>query len=372
MKLLLWHWGRRGAGPQMLIALARALAPMAEVRLSISAQSDLLTETRGLGLPMDVVPTYVSALGFVAGFARLPALRRRLVAQARGCDAVISVMTHLWTPLVAPALAAEGMRFIPIIHDASPHPGDPAAFWAWRLRRELSAASLAVTLSAAVEAAVAAARPGLPVARMRLGAHLDLPPPPPAPPRAPGGPVRLLMFGRLRAYKGLDLLRDAFRLLPPGAFTLRVVGDGPAEALAPGLAALTGVTIEPRWVPEAEIPGLIAQADALVLPYREASQSGVVPIAQAMGVPVVAMPAGGLVEQINHGVDGLLAAAITPPALAAALELLRDPARYATLSAGARHTGRHLADWHAQAALLRHLADPGRDWAGLDHQAPPE
>jgi glycosyltransferase involved in cell wall biosynthesis len=357
LKLLLWHWGRRGAGPQMLIALARALAPLAELRLSISAQSDLLAETQALGLPMDAVPTYGSALGFVTGLPRIPALRRRLVAQAQGCDAVISVMTHLWTPLLAPALAAAGIRYIPIIHDATPHPGDPAAFWGWRLKRELSAAQVAVALSESVERAVQAARPGLPTARMTLGAHLDLPPASlPAPPRPPGAPLRLLMFGRLRAYKGLDLLRDAWPLLPPGGFSLRVVGDGPAEALAPGLAAIPGVSIENRWVAEADIPALIAQTDALVLPYREASQSGVIPIAHAMGVPVVATPAGGLGEQINHGQDGLLAEAITAEALAAALTTLLAPAVLARLAAGARARGAAMADWHEQATLLLRLA----------------
>ncbi len=338
----------------MLISLARALAPKAELRLSISAQSDLLAQTRALGLPMDEVPTYGSTLGFVAGFGRIPALRRRLVAQARGCDAVVSVMTHLWTPLLAPALAAAGIRYIPIIHDASPHPGDPAAFWAWRLRRELSAAAVAVALSKSVERAVAEARPGLPMARMTLGAHLDLPAN--TPPRTFGGPIRLLMFGRLRAYKGLDLLRDAFALLPPGAFTLRVVGDGPAEALAPGLAAMPGVAIESRWVADADIPDLIAEADALVLPYREASQSGVIPIAQAMGVPVVATPAGGLGEQVSHGVDGLLATAITPTALALALEALLEPGARARLAEGARARGRVMADWREQADVLLRLA----------------
>jgi len=342
----------------MLISLARALAPISELRLSISAQSDLLAETQALGLPTDAVPTYGSALGFVTGLARIPALRRHLVAQAQGCDAVISVMTHLWTPLLAPALAAAGIRYIPIIHDANPHPGDPGALWGWRFRRELSAAQLAVVLSESVERAVQAARPGLPTARMTLGAHLDLPPPPatPAPPRPAGAPLRLLMFGRLRAYKGLDLLRDALRLLPPNAISLRVVGDGPAEALAPGLAAMPGVSIENRWVAEADIPGLIAQADALVLPYREASQSGVIPIAHAMGVPVVAMPAGGLSEQVSHGQDGLLAEAITAEALAAALRMLLAPQTLALLAAGAKARGAAMADWHEQASLLRRLA----------------
>ena len=374
-RLLLWHWGRRGAGPQMLISLAQALAPLADVALSVSAQSELLAETRALGLPCDAVPTYASSAGFIAGFARLPGLRRRLVAQATAfrADAVVSVMTHLWTPLVAPALPAAGLRFIPIVHDAAPHPGDPAAFWAWRLRRELASAGLAITLSGAVERVVRAARPGLPTARMTLGAHLPLPALSlPAPPqdlaalphglparphilsaRPPGDrPIRLLMFGRLRAYKGLDLLRDAYRLLPPGGFSLRVVGDGPAAALAPGLAELPGVTVENRWVAEAEIPSLIRAADALVLPYREASQSGIIPIAQALGVPVVATPAGGLAEQICDGVDGVMAAAITAPALAAALAGLAAPHALQALADGARRRGAAMADWSAQARVL--------------------
>ncbi len=350
-RILLWHWGRRGAGPQMLISLARALSTQAEVAISISAQSALLESTRALGLPLDAVATYSSATGFAAGLLRVPALRRRLVQQARAlhADAVVSVMTHLWTPLVAPALPAAGLPFIPIIHDARPHPGDPAAFWNWRMRRELGAARLAVTLSAAVEAVVHKVVPGLPTLRMRLGAHLDLPQ---AVPRiASNGPVRLLMFGRMRAYKGLDLLRDAFAALPEG-FTLRVVGDGPIDSLAPGLTTLPGVTIERRWVEEAELPGLIAAADALVLPYREASQSGIIPIAQALGVPVVATPAGGLTEQIAHGTDGLVAGAISAQALAAELAQLAAPGRLAALSAGAAARGAAMRDWSQQADAL--------------------
>lgn len=335
----------------MLISLARALAPQAEVALSISEQSALLEPTRALGLPMDAVPTYRSMPGFATGLVRVPALRGRLVRQARTmrADAVISVMTHLWTPLVAPALPASGMPFIPIIHDARPHPGDPAAFWNWRMRRELGAARLAVTLSAAVDAVVHNVMPGLPTLRMRLGAHLDLPKC-----RAgarPEGPVRLLMFGRMRAYKGLDLLRDAFAALPEG-FTLRVVGDGPIDALAPGLAALPRVTIERRWVGEAEIPALIGAADAVVLPYREASQSGIIPIAQALGVPVVATPAGGLAEQIHHDADGLVASAVSAAALAEALVALAEPGRLARLAEGAGTRGAALADWSEQADAL--------------------
>ncbi|MBX6744599.1 MAG: glycosyltransferase, partial [Acetobacteraceae bacterium] len=126
-----------------------------------------------------------------------------------------------------------------------------------------------------------------------------------------------------------------------------------------------GVRVESRWVAEAEIPALIAAADALVLPYREASQSGVVSLAHAMGVPVVATPVGGLREQVADGVNGVLAAAPEPEALAAAMARLCDPTVRARLAAGAQETGRGLADWNSQAeALLEALRVGGIGAAG--------
>jgi glycosyltransferase involved in cell wall biosynthesis len=162
------------------------------------------------------------------------------------------------------------------------------------------------------------------------------------------------MFGRLRAYKGLDLLRDAWPLLRASCPTaeLRVVGEGEAEALAPGIGALPGVTLDCRWVAEAELPGLLAASDAILLPYREASQSGVVGLAFALGVPAVATPVGGLAEQVTDGVTGTVAASVTPAALAEAMARLCDPATRARLADGAREAGRALADWDAQAATL--------------------
>jgi glycosyltransferase involved in cell wall biosynthesis len=270
-------------------------------------------------------------------------------------------MTHLWTPLVAPVLRRSGLRYLPYIHDAEPHPGDPGWLWDWRLNTELDAAIGAIALSDSVAMALRRRRPGLPVHRLALGAHL----PPalldhPAPPRPAAGEAPLfLLFGRLRAYKGLDLLRDAWPLLRahyPGA-TLLVVGEGDPEALAPGLAALPGVRVEARWLAEAEIPQLIAAADAVVLPYREASQSGVVALAHALGVPAVVTPMGGLAEQVRDGVDGAIAEAATPQALAAAMARLCPPAARAELAAGAAASGLALRDWDAQArALLDILA----------------
>ncbi|WP_338665863.1 glycosyltransferase [Pararoseomonas sp. SCSIO 73927] len=353
MRILLWYWGRRGGGAQFTLCLARGLAgrPGVGLALSLADRNELLPEARAIGAPLDAVETFAGAAGAALGTLRIPALRRRLVQQARatGADAVVSAMNHVWTPLVAGALPRAGIPFVSTVHDALPHPGDPAFAWDWRLRRELNAAAGAVTFSAAVSRAVAARRPELPILNLPLGAHI------PALAEGRQEPsADFLFFGRIRAYKGLDLLRDAFAALRarhPGA-TLRVVGEGDPESCAPGLATLPGVTVEPRWVPDSEMPALVASARAVVLPYREASQSGVLPIALALGVPVVATPVGGLSAQLEHGVSGLLAREASAPALAEAMAAMLDPARRLTLSAGAREAGARLTDWDAQAARL--------------------
>lgn len=356
MRLLLWYWGRRGAGGQLTHALAAALARREDVSvaLSLSAQAELLDTTRALGLPMDVVSTYNSAGGFALGFLRVPALAARLRRQALDfrADAVVSVMTHLWTPLIAPGLKRAGLRYVPMVHDAEPHPGDPGLLWEWRMTRELDAAESAIAFSDAVAAGIHRRRPGLVVHRLPLGALL--PAAAPGAPREAGQGIRFVNLGRMRAYKGLDLLRDAWALFQPRFpdSRLLVAGEGDAEALAPGLSALPGVEVQSRWLSEAEIAALIGGADAVVLPYREASQSGVAPVAHGLGVPVVATPVGGLSEQVQHGVDGLLAQAMTPDALAEAMAAICDPARRATLTEGARDTGRRLNDWDGMAAEL--------------------
>lgn len=351
MRILLWYWGRRGGGAQYALGLTQALARRGDVRLRLSLSNavELLPKFRSTGLPLSSIETYQDRLGFLASLPRIPRARQQLLSAAEGCDVVISAMTHIWTPLIAPQLMRAGIPYVPVVHDAVPHPGDTAFAWGWRLGRELRAARAAVALSATVEAALAARAPDLPLIRSRLPAFLAG-----VPTERHGeasGDVRFLFFGRLRAYKGLDMLRDAFvrlRKRHPGV-RLRVVGQGNAEHCAPGLTAMPGVTVETRWVPESEVPHLLATADAVVLPYREASQSGVVPQALAMGVPVIATPVGGLTEQVLEGRGGMLAAAPTAAALAEAMAGVLAPGALARLREEARREGESATDWDAAA-----------------------
>lgn len=158
---------------------------------------------------------------------------------------------------------------------------------------------------------------------------------------APGQPrTRLLFFGVVRPYKGLDVLLQALARTPEHV-TLTVAGefrDGTADTrrLIAGLGLGTRVTLRPGYVPADQIPALFAAADALVLPYREATGSQNVLLAFSFGVPVVATTAGALAEAVRDGVDGLTCAPGDVDDLARALTKIAVPETARRLRAGVR------------------------------------
>ena len=75
-----------------------------------------------------------------------------------------------------------------------------------------------------------------------------------------------------------------------------------------------------HYIPNEEVPALFRSADLVVLPYREATQSGVVPVAYQFEVPVVATDVGGLAEVVRPGETGYLVPPEDPEALAGRIQ----------------------------------------------------
>lgn len=122
--------------------------------------------------------------------------------------------------------------------------------------------------------------------------------------------VKLLFLGYVRPYKGVDLALDALAELPAD-YTLTIAGEfwTPIEEWRNRIsdAGLSDrVNIRPTYQTEREIEALLASHHILVCPYRDATQSGLVPLAFAAGRPVVATDVGGLAEAVRHGVDGVI------------------------------------------------------------------
>jgi glycosyltransferase involved in cell wall biosynthesis len=355
---MLWYWGRRGFPVRLVDDFTRHLAGRRDVVLSasLSRQSEGFAARAAAGVAGCHVDTVQGPASAPAALLRLPRQRRELARFARetGIEVVFVLMRHPFGPLVLPSLRRQGQRVLLAVHDALPHPGDSFPFWRQHFQLDLATSDGIVVMSETVAELMARVY-RYPAERTFF---MPLPAPdfaPPAPRSAPvGRPWQLMFFGRIRDYKGLDLLADAFADLQRRfSVTLRIVGEGHVAALDT-LASLPGVTVEQRWVPDGDVAELFARTDVLVLPYREASQSGILASALALGVPAVATPVGGLTEQIVSGTSGLLAKAASGPALASALAtLLSDPDLYARCSVGALATAadRHDTAQAVEAAL---------------------
>jgi glycosyltransferase involved in cell wall biosynthesis len=131
----------------------------------------------------------------------------------------------------------------------------------------------------------------------------------------------LLFYGFVRPYKGLDVLLEAMALLPQEGLHLTVAGEfwGGVEETHDRIRSLgieDRVEVSARYHGEQETAELFARADLVVLPYRSATGSGVVPIAYRYRKPVVASRVGGLQDVVENGVTGLLVEAGSPEALA--------------------------------------------------------
>jgi len=301
--------------------------------------------------PVDTFQTGVGALALW----RVQRLRARLLKRlvADRTQLVVTLMPHVWDPLVSPLIRQAGVRHAVVIHDAEPHPGDPHAYLHRWLLREAGTCDLVCTLSAAVADRLAADAL-VPKSKIVTLFHPDLLYGPRTAPQPlePGQEFRLLFLGRILPYKGLPVLVDAVRQLRGRGIPVKlgVFGEGPLGSLADELRSL-GAEIINRWLDDAEIAALLARFHVVMLPHTAASQSGVAATAFGSGLPVIATPVGGLTEQVIDHVNGLIAERSDAESLASAIEhLYRTPALYRSMCD-------HIQGARASRSMQRFLAD---------------
>lgn len=322
------YWGRRGPVLRMARDLIDAAqAANIECFLSLSRQNSGFSEFADLGDRMVPVSTFQRAFGAITRIGALPRAWRTLRAglERHRSDAVIVLMPHVWTPLIAPHVQALDLPYAVVVHDGRSHPGDPTGLvnhWLWR---DAHRADLVFTLSDKVADDLHAM--GIPRSRLVPLFHPDLG----YRGDAGGGPakesgrLRALFFGRILPYKGLSLFVDALERLVAQGYQVEasVVGEGSLGQEGGRLARL-GATVINHWVADDQIASIFQAHDVVVLSHLEASQSGVVAAAFAQGVPVVVTPVGGLAEQVQHNETGLVSERVSGEAIAASLSRLID------------------------------------------------
>ncbi|MFA6598601.1 MAG: glycosyltransferase [Ignavibacteriaceae bacterium] len=133
----------------------------------------------------------------------------------------------------------------------------------------------------------------------------------------------LLFFGYIRKYKGLDILIKAMPLLIKKIphIKLLVVGESYDEfsfyeKLVSELHLTSYIKMENRFVANEEVGKYYSVCDLVILPYRSATQSGILNVAYGFGKPVLVTNVGGLAEFVDDKKTGIIVEPESPAAIA--------------------------------------------------------
>ena len=338
VKLDAWTLSRNTAFLMQPLAEALSRRPEISLRRVIAAGSK---ETCWNAPVVPVLaPPVPNGVGDLPRFAlRYPNARRMVADFYRVTPRLVHVtMPSPMDLLYLPLLQRSGAKILITVHDASQHPGEESAALRMVMDRVYGIADHLVAVSDFVgESLRSANRFSAPVHVVPGGLLEDIGSP--LPPRAAptGRPIRLLFHGRIKHYKGVDLLLDAMEILNQKNVdvTLTIVGSGDIGGLEDRIATLPNVSSVFRWTTDDERMALYADHDVNVLPYREASQSGVALRGLFAAMPTVATPVGALREQLRDGQNAVFSASVSSEAIANAIERLVRYEDYAALSQGA-------------------------------------
>jgi glycosyltransferase involved in cell wall biosynthesis len=252
------------------------------------------------------------------------------------------VVFQWWHPItalsswyVARRARTAGARIVFVCHNAWPHEGFPLARGLTRLA--LRTAHSIIALSDPVASELRQLVPKMPVSVIPHPPFSVLEPMPDSSPDpwrhridAPRDAKIVLFFGNVRPYKGVRDLIDAFPRVTASTNAVLVVAGTFFESIEEYRARIQeldlggSVRLFDEYVPNEQVAPLFELADLVVLPYRSASQSGVIPLAAAFRKPVVATNVGALPDALAGA--GIVVPPEDPDALGAAVaRALQEP-----------------------------------------------
>ncbi len=133
-----------------------------------------------------------------------------------------------------------------------------------------------------------------------------------------------LFFGQISSHKGIDILLESMRQVHKQYPSMRLIvaGKGEFSFDISEYKKLEYIEFRNRFIPDDELAELIQGCYAIVCPYKDATQSGVVMSAFAFNKPVIATCVGGLPEQVLHERYGLIVPPCNVDKLATAMSSL--------------------------------------------------
>lgn len=311
------YTGRTGGGPIDAFEMAKAMIKNGKnVAAVISDECSNLNEWRKLPLiELIAIPTYsnvrtllVNTLKFyLSGDKRIRELKNKYKIEYIYCP-----MVSLWTRMINRKIGRT-IKICVVNHDPIPHSGEKTVYLAnlfgmQKLYRE--ADTIVVHSRRFVEYVKERYRKEtdvlyIPLGRQKYIKEFER--------RTISGlydaqKTNFLFFGRIEAYKGIEVLLNAYEIMRKRCsdVSLTVVGAGDCSRYSLQMERLH-VHVVNRWVGDEEIGDYFRGENlVLVLPYLDATQSGVVLVALEYGIPAICSDVGGLTEQVDDGETGVL------------------------------------------------------------------
>ena len=332
--------------PEFTVSLAHALEPYCE--------------------PLVIIPASAkSAIAAYKNVKTIPyVLSESVFSKFRACSEMHSLIADFspdvihfqgWSPLLTPFLPS--LKRFPIVyswHDPVPHEDDVSWAMAYTQRLLINASRKVILLSRAMEPVAKEVHPAS-AGKLNVVPHgifdFYVQGDQERPAELQPGDRFILCFGRVARYKGVeDLIRafldanlgNEYKLVIAGRHIYRV-------SLPPDVDSR--VLILNRFVSDDVLRYLFRNCSLVVLPYRDATQSGVLMLAYAFGKPVLTTTVGGIPEMLEEGVTGVSVPPRNPVVLSGALRrMISSPDALATMGERGHQYARAHYGWEAIAS----------------------
>lgn len=366
MKIVILYLGKRGAGPMYSYEVTKALLQKnIKILAFISAESENIylwkeLASNYINLNLVIVNTYKNVRQFIINTFKISNYIE-IIRKIKDYSPkyIYTPMVHPWHNIIISLLPSRIIK-IKTIHDVKVHIGEQNLFSNFLSWIDIKLSNILIVLSEHSKEQLI----------KRIGVKKNII----VIPHANFGIYkqfdynkinkqsinnRIGFIGRINKYKGLNILLSSFKDIIKENPNLRllIAGNGNCAEYEKDFKELNkSLDLDIRWIADDEMASVISKVDIIILPYIEASQSGIIPLAYSLGKPVIATMVGGIPEQVPHN-TGLLISPNEPLALTnAVLELYKNPNKILEMGENAAKYAFENLTWEASANIfLKHI-----------------
>lgn len=303
---------RTAAGPRITLDFAKSLKQTGNLVGMVVCNSADVNYTEALGsTPITQVKTYTSFITFLWRIITIGALLKEINSFMRlhKPKIVIFPMQHILDPIIMTFLRLsqrkKSLKIVTYIHDYKAHPGDPQFLNRLLNIFALNNSHFLVSLSKTVEQKLRKDTK-LPIIELNLPFSniVEIAKRP-----KNKDSINILFLGRMRKYKGLERLSEVWNqyLSKDPKFHLIIAGEGEEKFIRSNFTEGNNCTLLLQYYSDDDKYDMIVNSDLVLLPYDEASQSGIINDAISCSVPFIVTPVEGLINQVKIMGGGFVA-----------------------------------------------------------------